>query len=90
MQDDLEIRRKRLRFRANHRGTKELDIYVGGFADSSLADLNAGQLDKFEAILESDEVSIFHWISGREAVPSEHDHDIMALFLAYRPPAGTN
>ena len=92
MQEDIEIRRKRLRFRAHHRGTKELDIYLGGFADRHLAAMTSDELDQFEVILETDEVTIYGWISGRIAPPEIEDgHDrVMRRFLAYQPPAGAN
>ena len=34
--ESLEKRRKRLRFRAWHRGTREMDLLVGSFADAHL------------------------------------------------------
>ena len=42
MTEDLETRRKRLRYRCWHRGTKELDLLVGRFADAHLAFIGTG------------------------------------------------
>ncbi|HEX6101764.1 MAG TPA: succinate dehydrogenase assembly factor 2, partial [Alphaproteobacteria bacterium] len=42
--ESSEIRRKRLRFRAWHRGTRETDLLFGGFADAHLAALDEAQL----------------------------------------------
>ena len=81
--DDLEIRRKRLLYRSWHRGTKELDLFIGSFADAQLAGFDAGQLDRYEAILERDENDIYGWLVGREAVPAEIDNDVMAMLLDF-------
>ncbi|MDX1402095.1 MAG: succinate dehydrogenase assembly factor 2, partial [Kiloniellales bacterium] len=50
--DALEIRRKRLRFRSNHRGIKELDLIIGRFADRYLNSFDAAALDAYEKLLE--------------------------------------
>ena len=47
--DQAEIRRKRLLFRCWHRGTQEIDLIFGSFAESSAGGLSPEQLDRFEA-----------------------------------------
>ena len=49
---DADIRRKRLLFRAWHRGTREADLILGSFAEAHLDAFDAAQLDRFEALLE--------------------------------------
>jgi antitoxin CptB len=77
-------RRKRLLFRAWHRGTREADLILGSFADQHLAGLDESQLDRFEALLEVPEPDLFDWITGRAAPPPECDHDVTRLLLAFR------
>lgn len=77
--DTAEIRRKRLRFRAWHRGTREMDLLFGGFADRHLAALSEAQLDRFERLLENSDPELYAWLTGREPIPGEYDHDVMAL-----------
>ena len=48
---DLETRRKRLRYRAWHRGFKEADLIMGRFADARLDDLSEIDLTEFERLL---------------------------------------
>lgn len=48
--DDLDIRRKRLLFRSWHRGTQQIDLIFGSFAESSLAGFDGAQLDRFESM----------------------------------------
>ena len=79
MQETVEIRRKRLRFRSWHRGTRELDLLLGRFADRYVDGLTPDQLDRYEALIEEPEPDIYRWISGGEPVPPKHDDDVMAL-----------
>jgi succinate dehydrogenase flavin-adding protein (antitoxin of CptAB toxin-antitoxin module) len=51
MAETREIRIKRLRMRAWHRGIKEMDLILGGWADAHLAALDDTTLDAFEAVL---------------------------------------
>ena len=83
MTEDLEIRRKRLRFRCWHRGTKELDLLVGRFADAHLAALDGADLDRLEALLEVPEPLLYDWVLGRRPPDPEHDHAVMARLVAY-------
>ena len=71
--ETLEVRRKRLRFRAWHRGTKEMDLIMGKFADAHIGSLDEGDLDRFEALLEEPDDTVYGWIAGREPVPGHLD-----------------
>jgi antitoxin CptB len=86
MAESLDIRRKRLAFRAWHRGTKELDLLIGNFADRHLNELSADQLDRFEAMLEVPEPVMYRWATGQEAPPADYDHDVMKLLLEFKIP----
>ncbi len=63
--DHAEIRRKRLLFRCWHRGTQEIDLIFGSFAETSLTCFNTTQLDRFEALLDCDDTDLFDWVTGR-------------------------
>lgn len=84
MQDDNDLRRKRLRYRSLHRGTKELDLILGGFAESHLASFNAAELAQYEAIIESDEHQLYRWLTGAEPVPPVLDGPVMRQLLAFK------
>lgn len=58
---------------------------MGGFADAYLARFSAEQLDRYEALLELSDPDLYNWMTGREAIPPEHDHDVMRLLAAFRP-----
>ncbi len=81
--EDLENRRKRLRFRSWHRGTKENDLLMGRFADAHLAAFDSAELDLYEAILELPDPDLMGWISGRTPLPAEADSPVMRLLLNF-------
>jgi antitoxin CptB len=82
MSEDPEIRRKRLRFRSWHRGTREVDLLLGPFADRHLPELTPRQLDRYEALLGENDATLYDWISGRVAPPPEQDSDVLRLIMA--------
>jgi antitoxin CptB len=51
MTDDVEIRRRRAIFRAHHRGTKEMDLLMGRFAEARVAAMAPEALARFERLL---------------------------------------
>jgi antitoxin CptB len=81
---DLAIRRKRLRFRAWHRGMREADLLLGSFADERLASMDAEQLDAFEAVLRLPDGDLVSWMTGRVAVPGELHNEMIQSLLDYR------
>ena len=66
---DRDIRLKRLRFRAWHRGTKEADLMIGGFFNRHGDSWDAAQLDWFEELLEEQDVDIMAWAHRTLPVP---------------------
>jgi antitoxin CptB len=87
--DDLrndypEIRRRRLLFRCWHRGTQEIDLLLGSFAERSLDDFDSAQLDRFEALLDCADADLFDWITARNTPPPAYDHDVMRLLRSSR------
>ena len=84
MAESIEVRRKRLRFRSWHRGTREMDLLLGSFADARLATFSEAQLARFEVLLELSDPDLFAWIVGREAVPPAYDNDVMNLIRNFK------
>jgi len=84
MTGSSDIRRKRLLYRSWHRGTREADLLLGGFAEANLPGFDEARLDRYEALLECPDADLFDWIAGRAAPPPEYDHDVTRLLLAFR------
>jgi antitoxin CptB len=85
MSDDSEARRrKRALYQSTHRGTKEADLILGGFAHAHMASLSADQFTKFEALLEESDPDLMSWIGGQSAPPPAHDNDVLILIRSFR------
>jgi len=73
-----ENRRKRLLFRAQRRGFKEVDLIFGQYAEAHLARLDETGLDQFEALLTAPDQDVYAWLRGAEPVPADHDNPVFA------------
>jgi antitoxin CptB len=73
MLSDTETRRRRLRFRAWHRGMREMDLLLGPFADAKVGTLDEGELRAFEELMELPDRDVFAWLTGQAPVPADHD-----------------
>lgn len=62
MSEDLETRRRRALWRAHHRGTKELDLLIGGYASSYVASMDIEELADFEDLLVRQEPELQRWL----------------------------
>ena len=65
----LDNRRKRILYRATHRGTKEADFVVGGFFRVAAADIPDTKLDEADALLDVPDLDLLDWLMGRLSVP---------------------
>jgi antitoxin CptB len=79
MQDDLDVRRRRAAYRASHRGTKEMDIVLGRYAEARLAAMSAAELDAFERFLALPDPLITSWFANGETA---EDAGEFAIFVA--------
>jgi antitoxin CptB len=79
--EGLDHRRRRLLFRAWHRGTREVDLITGRFADAHIATLSEAELGEFEQILDVVEPELYAWVTGELPTPPSHD---TALFRRMR------
>jgi antitoxin CptB len=67
----LDERRRRMLFRSWHRGTREMDLIMGRFADVLIGELSEAELDAFEWLSEFPDPDLYAWLSGARAVPAE-------------------
>lgn len=65
----LNIRKKRLKFRCWHRGSREADLLLGTFADRYLEDMGSTDVLKLENIVDCDDQVIWDWLTGMAEVP---------------------
>src|SRR4051812_14302041 len=73
----LDARRRRLLYRATHRGMFENDILLGGFVQNEIDTLNESELAALEALLELPDSDLADWLTGRHAIPLEADTPLL-------------
>lgn len=78
------IRRKKLLFRSWHRGTRELDLIFGSFADASIETLDDMELDDYERLLNLQDSDLMDWLLGARPLPPEIDSPLLQRILAFR------
>lgn len=67
----LDVRRKRLLFRCWHRGTREMDLILGRFADARIADLSDAEVDELEKLLDLPDADLYAALTGARPVAAE-------------------
>lgn len=81
--DQLDMRRRRLRFRAWHRGTREMDLLMGRFADSQLPSLPAAEIEQLEQLMEAQDRDVFSWLTGELELPGNYDTPVFRRLRAF-------
>ena len=77
--EDLAVRRRRLRFRCWHRGTREMDLLLGRFADGAIETFDHNDLDCLDALLGQSDPDLYNWVTGRETPPPAYENRILDL-----------
>ncbi len=81
--EGLDARRRKLLFRAWHRGLREVDLILGGFADAHIATLDEAALREFEALMDVPDGELLAWLTGAAEVPAAHDGPMLRRLLAF-------
>jgi antitoxin CptB len=80
---DLDPRRKKILFRAWHRGMREMDLIMGRFAEQRLDAMGDAELDTFELLIEVPDRDLLAWITGREPTPVNYDTAVFQALKAF-------
>ena len=65
----LDPRRKRLLYRCWHRGTREMDLIVGRFADAHLVGFAEAELDEFERLIDVPDPDLYAALTDARPLP---------------------
>lgn len=79
MTENRETRLKRLRIRSWRRGTREMDLILGRYADGPLAEQDDAALDAWELLLEEPDPDLYNWVSGATGTPERHAATVARL-----------
>ena len=83
-----EFMKKRLLWRATHRGIKEMDLIAGGFAAVRLPYMSQLELEEFEILLELPDQDLLAWVTLQEAIPETLASPLLLDLIAFRPDLG--
>ncbi|MGI9513586.1 MAG: succinate dehydrogenase assembly factor 2 [Anderseniella sp.] len=79
-----ENRRKRIVWRACHRGIKEMDIVVGTFVQNRVARSDEAELQELERILDIPDQDLLAWLTGAQPVPDDQQSPLLQEMLSAR------
>lgn len=71
MTETPEARLKRMAMRSWRRGTKEMDLVLGPFADTHLAQLREAELSVYDRLLDENDQDLMAWILGQASPPPD-------------------
>jgi antitoxin CptB len=80
----LDDRRKRLLFRCWHRGTREMDLILGRFADAEIERLTDGELTDLELLIEVPDPDLYAALTGAIPPMAEHAGPLFERIKAFR------
>jgi antitoxin CptB len=81
--EQVENKRKRLIFRSWHRGTREMDLIMGSFADSYVKDFSEEELTLYDEILTYNDPDLYNWISGQEQAPANFLNPVLEKLIKH-------
>ncbi|MBI1359656.1 MAG: succinate dehydrogenase assembly factor 2 [Alphaproteobacteria bacterium] len=79
-----DARRRKLAFRASHRGMREMDLFMEAFVAAHLDGFDDEALEEFERILDIPDQQVYGWILGQSQPPGEARSRVLDLLLSFR------
>ncbi|WP_062222517.1 FAD assembly factor SdhE [Aureimonas sp. D3] len=80
---DLEPRRRKALFRSWHRGTREMDLVLGRFADAEIGSLSDHDLTIYEHLMEAPDRDLFSWLTGTQETPANYDTPVFQRIKSF-------
>ncbi|MAV87039.1 MAG: succinate dehydrogenase assembly factor 2 [Rhodospirillaceae bacterium] len=80
----METLRKKILYKATHRGTKEADRLIGGFAVSEVSNLDEKLLNEFDLLLDVPDVDLVNWVLEREPVKKEYNNNVLRQIKIFK------
>ena len=80
MNADIEQIKKKIIYRSNYRGTKEMDKLLGAFTNKYIDQLNVEDLNELIKFLEIDDNNLYNFYNGLKTNIEFEDNKINNLF----------
>ena len=84
MSSDIEQIKKKIIYRSNYRGTKEMDKLLGAFTSKHIDELNEDDLNQLIKLLEIDDNNLYNFYNGLETDIVFEDNKINNLFKNFK------
>lgn len=85
---DLGLRRRRIRYRAWKRGTREMDLVMGRFVDAEVETWSEAELDEFERLIDEADRDLFAWVTDKAETPPAYAGGLFARMKAFHGKQG--
>ena len=82
--ETIENKRRRLIFRSDHRGTKEMDLILGSFAKKHVPDMSEDELAQFDDLLKENDPNLYNWITGKENPPANIETAVFKKLMTHK------
>ena len=84
MSINIDQLKKKIIYRSNYRGTKEMDKLLGAFVNEYINSLNEKDLIDLEKLLDLDDNSLYDFYNGLSTNIEFKDNKINTLFKNYK------
>ncbi len=83
MNNEIENLKKKLIYRSQYRGTKEMDKLIGNFVQTEIKNLNIDQLNELEKFLEIDDDTLYKLYNNQIVEIDLLNNEIIGLFKKF-------
>ena len=81
--ESLDPRRRKALFRSWHRGTREMDLVLGRFADAQIDELSDEEMTVYEHLMEAPDRDLFSWLTGSVETPANYDTPVFQRIRSF-------
>ena len=81
---NIEQLKKKIIYRSNYRGTKEMDKLLGAFTKRYIDELNNEDLIDLEKLLDIDDTNLYNFFNGLTTDFKFKDNKINLLFKSFK------
>ncbi len=81
---NIDQLKKKIIYRSNYRGTKEMDKLLGKFTKKNIDDLDYSELVDLEKLLNIDDTNLYNYYTGAKTDFEIEDNKVNLLFKNFK------
>ena len=81
---ELESLKKKIIYRANYRGTKEMDMLLGGFVNKYINTFNKDQLEELYTFLNMEDEVIYNFYQTKKIDTKFKNQELLEMFSNFK------